>query len=91
MHSHSGESNKIYLKTGNSSVAFDLIDEADIEYINQDSELGVTLRGALIDSNMDDDVMTDDELVQGAKNMLDAELTSALAGLAAKPANLWLL
>ncbi len=51
---------------GNDSIAFDLIDETEISYICQDTDLGCKLRAALIDTNMDDDVMTDDELVRGA-------------------------
>lgn len=45
----------------------------------------------MIDSNIDDDVMTDDELVQGAINMLDDELAEAVTQFVNNPAHLWIV
>lgn len=55
-----------------------MIDEAEIPYISEDTDLGSKMRAALIDSNIDDDVMTDDELVRGAQSMLEDELAQAV-------------
>ena len=43
-------------------VDFDLIDEEDLPFLDKRTEIGLQLRRCVIDSNMDDDVMTDDEL-----------------------------
>lgn len=51
-------------------VDFDLIDEEDLPFLNKQTELGLQLRRCVIESSMDDDVMTDDELELGAKSML---------------------
>ena len=47
-------------------VDFDLIDEEDLPFLNKRTEIGMQLRRCVIESSMDDDVMTDDELTFGA-------------------------
>ena len=59
-------------------VDFDLIDEEDLPFLNKQTEIGLQLRRCVIESSMDDDVMTDDELELGAKSMLMQSLREAV-------------
>ena len=59
-------------------VDFDLIDEEDLPFLDKGTDIGLQLRRCVIDSSMDDDVMTDDELTQGAQAMLLQSLREAV-------------
>ncbi len=59
-------------------VDFDLIDEEDLPFLDKRTEIGIQLRRCVIESSMDDDVMTDDELELGAKSMLMQSLREAV-------------
>lgn len=39
-----------------------MIAERDLPFLDEKTDMGVRLRESVIESNMDDDVMTDDEL-----------------------------
>ena len=59
-------------------VDFDMIDECDLPFLDFKTEMGLLLRQSVIDSNMDDDVMTGDELVEGAARMMHRSLEEAV-------------
>lgn len=58
---------------------FDLIQEADLPWLDRQTELGQQMHKARIECYMDDDVMTDDELLQNAQDMLHQSLLSAIS------------
>lgn len=66
-------------------VEFDLIAEKDLPFLSRQTEMGHRLREAVIDSNMDDDVLTDDELAHGAKRMLGRCLEEAITDFVNNP------
>lgn len=55
-----------------------MIEERNLPFLSEKTEMGVRLRESVIESNMDDDVLTDDELAQGAKRMLNRCLKEAI-------------
>ena len=55
-----------------------MFSEEELPFLSTETEMGSQLRRCVIDSNMDDDVMTDDELAQGAKVMLQRSLEEAI-------------
>lgn len=59
-------------------VEFDMFSEEELPFLSTETEMGSQLRRCVIDSNMDDDVMTDDELALGAKVMLQRSLEEAI-------------
>lgn len=65
-------------QTNGELVDFDLIDEADLPFLDKQTDIGLQLRRCVIDSSIDDDVMTDDELVNGAQHMLMQSLCEAV-------------
>jgi hypothetical protein len=56
-----------------------MFDERDFKFLDPDIGIGLELRAKLIDMDMDDDVMTDEETLQGAKMMLHHELERAVS------------
>lgn len=52
--------------------------ERDLPFLSKDTEIGLQLREAVIDAEMDDDCQTDDELAEKAKQMLSNNLSDAI-------------
>lgn len=58
-----------------------MIDESNLEYLDQVTDQGITLRSMPLETQtVDDDALSDEELCQAAINRLDAELFAAISG-----------
>ena len=52
--------------------------EEDLPWLDAQTEIGLTLRQSIVESQMDDDVMTDDEQAEGARKLLCESLEQAI-------------
>jgi hypothetical protein len=64
-----------------------MIDEKNLPFLDLKTEMGPILRESVIDSNMDDDVMTDEDLAEGAVLMLHRSLKEAIKDFVSNDAN----
>lgn len=59
-------------------VEFDLYDERDLCFTDPQTRMGQQLSQNLIEMTMDDDCLTDEETMLGAKKMLEYDLKEAV-------------
>ncbi|CDW85229.1 UNKNOWN [Stylonychia lemnae] len=57
---------------------FNIYEERDLPFMNQNTDMGVIIRKTIIDGDVDDDCATDGEQRNDAKDMLKNELASAI-------------
>lgn len=57
---------------------FDLYDEDDLPFLDRNTEAGRMVTKNIIHQNLDDDVMTDDDMVEAANKMLSREVEKAI-------------
>ena len=60
------------------SVDFDLYDEADLPFLDKTTEVGRMVSKNIINQALDDDVMTDDEMIACANKLLGREVEKAI-------------
>ena len=60
------------------SVDFDLYDEADLPFLDKSTEVGRMVSKNIIQQNLDDDVMTDDEMIECANRLLSREVEKSI-------------
>lgn len=65
-------------ETPTNTLQFSLIQERELPFLNEDSEVGQALRESLIEADMDDDVATDTEMAHAATCMLERQLRTAI-------------
>ena len=59
-------------------IDFDLYDEADLPFLDRDTEVGRMVSQNVIQQALDDDVMTDDDMIDNANRMLSREVEKAI-------------
>lgn len=59
-------------------VDFDLYDEVDLPFLDRSSEAGRMVTSNIIHQPLDDDVMTDDEMIACANKLLGREVEKAI-------------
>ena len=57
---------------------FDLYNEAELPFLDRRTEIGREVAGKVIQSGMDDDVMSDDDTIRCATSILNKELSKAI-------------
>ena len=57
---------------------FDLYDERDLPFLDTSTDVGRMVSGNIVQSNIDDDVMTDDDMIECANRVLSKELDKAI-------------
>lgn len=57
---------------------FNVYEEKDLPFLNQNSEIGTIFRKTIIDGDVDDDCQTDGEQKNDARDMLKNELQQAI-------------
>ena len=57
---------------------FDIIQEKDLPFLNENTEFGSRIRSYVIDKDIDDDFMTDEEIIKDAKEFLSTSLEEAI-------------
>jgi hypothetical protein len=59
-------------------VNFDLYDDQDLPFLDDSTEMGRMVSNKVIQSSLDDDVMSDDETIRCAHSILKKELNKAI-------------
>lgn len=59
-------------------VDFDLYDEIDLPFLDKSTEVGRMVSTNIIQQALDDDVMTDDEMISCANKLLTREVEKAI-------------
>ena len=59
-------------------VDFDLYDEVDLPFLDKATEVGRMVSKNIIQQALDDDVMTDDEMISCANKLLSREVEKAI-------------
>ena len=59
-------------------VDFDLYDECDLPFLDKSTEVGCMVSQNIIQQALDDDVMTDDEMINCANKLLSREVEKAI-------------
>lgn len=59
-------------------IDFDLYDEADLPFLDKDTEVGRMVSKNVIQQALDDDVMTDDDMIAGANKLLSREVEKSI-------------
>ena len=57
---------------------FDLYDERDLPFLDKSTEVGREVSKNVIEQALDDDVMTDDEMISCANKLLGREVEKAI-------------
>lgn len=57
---------------------FDLYDDTDLPFLDRRTEMGREVASKVIQSSLDDDVMSDDDTIRCATNILKRELNKAI-------------
>ena len=60
------------------TVDFDLYDECDLPFLDKSTEVGQMVSKNIIHQALDDDVMTDDEMISCANKLLSREVEKAI-------------
>ena len=63
---------------GNEETDFDLYDERDLPFLDRSTEVGRMVSRNIVQSSLDDDVMTDDDMIECANRVLSRELDKAI-------------
>ena len=59
-------------------IEFDLYDERDLPFLDKSTEVGRMVSQNIIQQALDDDVMTDDEMISCANKLLGREVEKAI-------------
>lgn len=59
-------------------IDFDLYDEVDLPFLDKDTEVGRMVSKNIIQQALDDDVMTDDDMIANAHKMLSREVEKSI-------------
>ena len=59
-------------------VDFDLYNEEDLPFLNKKTEIGRMVSKNIVQSSLDDDVMTDEEMIECANRVLKKEVDRAI-------------
>ena len=63
---------------GNEEVYFDLYNDADLPMLDKSTSVGRMVSKNIVQSSLDDDVMTDDEMISCANKVLNREVEKAI-------------